>query len=156
MLIATLTLPAVALVEQSTTGTLSVSSDISITLTSDIDFTDIAPNTTEAPDDDQTDAAHPAITVVLGSETNEDVDIGIKGAIVSGTLALDNWKYSKDYAKTTIAGLTTSYVEVYGDVDYDTTPTVPFYHWITVPTGTDAGTHQVTVYYKVVTAGSGF
>jgi hypothetical protein len=145
-------LPAAATVEQTTSASVTVGEVISITLSGSIAFGSLSPGVSEVGTTGQTDG-NPAITINVAPETNVQVDIGIKGAITSGTLALTNWLYSKDFAKTDITGLTTSYIGVYidsGDGDK------PFYHWITVPGGTASGTHTIDVSYKAVKTGSGF
>lgn len=150
-------LPALAAVEQTVTASVSVSEIISITLTdagtAGINFGSQTPPVTEVGDSDQ-GSGTPAMKVNVGAETNVNVDIGIKGAITGGTLALSNWLYSKDFAKTGITGLTASYVGVYSSVAAGSAN--DFYHWLTVPDGTAGGSHTVSVSYKAVKTGTGF
>jgi hypothetical protein len=148
MLVAVIAVPAMAADEQSVGASVSVGEVVSITLidagAAGINFGPVTPPVTEQGDVAQSSGT-PAIKVNVASETNVNVDISIKGAITGGNLALDNWLYSKDFAKTGITGLTTGYVGVYSDVgvgNYD------FYHWIDVPAGTASGSHTVTVSYK--------
>jgi hypothetical protein len=154
ILIATLALPALAIQEDSTTATVHVSETVSISLAGSIAFGTLSAGTTEAGASGQGDGT-PAITFTVEEETNTNVDIAIKGAIDVGNLALINWLYSTDYAKTDLAGLTTDYADnkAYtnvGNGDY------AFYHWITIPSDADAGDQQITVSYKAVETGGTF
>lgn len=152
LLVTIMAVPAIAAVEQITSASVTVGEVISITLSGSIAFGSLSPGVSEVGATGQSDGS-PAININVAPETNVQVDIGIKGAITSGNLALSNWLYSKDFAKTGITGLTTSYVGVYIDAgDGDK----PFYHWITIPDGTAPGTHTVDVSYKAVETGSGF
>jgi spore coat protein U-like protein len=153
LLVATLSLPAVALDEQSVTAAVIVDGYISITLSGSISFGQIEPPANEVKASGQSEG-NPAITITVASETNVNVDIGIKGTLNSGSLALEYWKYSKDFAKTGITGLTDSYELVYANVGANSVN--PFYHWITVPDGTASGMHTITVNYKAVETGTSF
>ena len=154
MLVAIFALPAMAAEEEtSTPASVTVSEFVNITLAGSIGFGTIAPPVTVPQGTTgQTDGS-PAITITVESETNVDVDIGIKGAITTGDLALSNWLYSTLFDKSDIAGLTVSYAEIYTDAGADV---YDFYHWITLPGGTTAGSHTVSVSYKAVTADTGF
>jgi hypothetical protein len=160
LLVSVFALPVAAQQEQSTTASVSVNEYISITLTdagdpitgTGINFGSVNPGSTYG-DVDQSSGT-PAIKVNVGSETNVNVDIGIKGTTVTGTIALAEWKYSTDFAQTDIAGLTVDYVGVYSNVGAGSSNN--FYHWITVPAGTIAGSNSITVSYKAVKTGSGF
>ena len=153
MLVAIFALPAMAASEEtSTSASVTVSEFVNITLAGSIGFGTIAPPVTAQGTTGQTDGS-PAITITVESETNVDVDIGIKGAITAGDLALSNWLYSTLFDKSDIAGLTVSYVGVYSNVGAGVNV---FYHWITVPGGTAAGSHTVDVSYKAVETGAGF
>lgn len=152
MLVAAVTTPVLADNEQSTTASVTVNEVVSITLSGAIDFGSVTPPVTEQGTTGQGDGS-PAITVNVGSETNINVDIGIKGT-TSSDIALSNWKYSKLFDRSDIAGLTTSYVAVYTSAAGSSSNA--FYHWITVPTGTAAGPQTATVSYKAVKTGTGF
>jgi hypothetical protein len=145
-------LPAAAAVEQTTSASVTVGEVISITLSGSIAFGSLSPGVSEIGATGQS-SGNPAISITVAPETNTNVDIGIKGASTSGTLALSNWLYSKDFAKTGIAGLTTSYVGVYTNVGVGDNA---FYHWITVPMGTAPGSNTIDVSYKAVKTGTGF
>jgi hypothetical protein len=150
VLIATMAMPAIA-EEQSVGASVSVGEVISISLadagSDSVNFAGGTPPITEQGDTSQLDGT-PAVTITVGSETNVNVDISIKGEITGGSLALTNWLYSKDFAKTGITGLTDTYALVYdaaipGSVN-------DFYHWITIPDGTPAGSHAVTISYQAL------
>ena len=125
---------------------------ISITLTGGISFGNITPPASQVDGDlTQTDGS-PAIVITIATETDVVVDVGIKGTITSGDLALSNWFYSTQFDKGDITSLTGAYVEVYPDQGPPSGSPIPldFYHWITVPEGTAAGSHTVNVSYKAI------
>ena len=154
MLVATLALPAVAVQEDTRTASVTVNSFVSISLSAgNIVFSDVTPPVTGQGASGQVNGT-PAVTITIEAETNGDVDIGIKGAITTGTLALANWKYS-----TSFIGTKTSIPLAYGSPVY--TAAIPgsvnaFYHWIDVPVSTDSGSHSITVTYKAVPTGTPF
>ena len=153
MLVAVLALPAMA-AEQTAPASVTVNEFISITLVdpgaAGINFGAVNPpptGTTTYGDVAQSDGT-PAVGVTVDTGTNVNVDISIKGALTSGTLALSNWKYSLTFAGTKI-----SIPSAYGTADYtDITAgtTEPYYHWVDIPAGTAAGTTDVTVTYQAV------
>lgn len=146
-LLSVMVMPAMAAEEEtSTTASVSVGEFVNITLGGSINFGSITPPVTGQGATGQVDGT-PAITVTVEPETNVNVDISIKGAIATGTLALSNWKYSSTFAGAKTA-LTGSYFEVYDNVGDGTQA---FYHWIDVPAGTTSGSHTVTVNYKAAT-----
>jgi hypothetical protein len=154
LLVAILATPAMAAQEQSVGASVSVGEYVSITLAdggthSGLNFS-ANPDGTPYDDNDQTQT-NPAMKVIVGSETNVNVDIGIKGS-TSSALALDSWKYCDTYLGIK-AGLTTSYVAVYTNA---TPGTFNFYHWVTVPAATPSGSYSATVYYKAVKTATGF
>ncbi len=157
LLAATLSLPAVALEEQTVPASVTVGEVISITLTdagsAGINFGPQTPPVTGAGDVAQTDGT-PAIEVIVGSETNVQVDIGIKGTASTGTLAMDKWKYSTTFGAVTKTSLTISYEKIYGPVGASSVNDV--YHWIDVPADTASGSHSITVTYKVIITGGTF
>jgi hypothetical protein len=154
LLIATLALPAVAQDEESITGTVTVGEIISITLTGGIDFGDVTPPVTDNGTEGQIDGS-PAVTISVDVGTNVNVDIGIMGALDVSSITLDNWKYSTTFSGTKISiPAAYSVTPVYSDVTAGTAE--PFYHWITVPDTTPAGTHTITVSYKAVAHGDPF
>lgn len=153
ILVAVLTMPAVAVEEVSTTASVNVGDVISITLAGGIDFGTVTPPVTRQGTLGQVDGS-PSVNITVESETNLIIDIGIKGTLTAGDLALSNWEYSTQFDKSDIAELTTSYVEVYGDKVAD--DICNFYHWITVPDGTTSGSHTVSVSYKAIAAGGSY
>lgn len=151
MLVAIMAVPAIAANEQSVGASVTVGELVSITLTGSINFGTLSPGTTEQGANGQSNG-NPAISITVEPETNVNVDIGIKGAITTGDLALSNWLYSMTFAGTK-AGLTASYVKAYDNVGDGVNA---FYHWITVPLGTTAGDHAISVSYKAVKNGTSF
>jgi len=153
MLVATLSLPAVAATEVPVTASVTVGEFISITLAGSIGFGSVTPPANDRGTTGQIDGS-PAISVNVAGETNVNVDIGIKGVLATGSLLLPNWKYSKNFTDVT----KTSIPEAYGAtaVYPNAVPgsSNPFYHWITVPAGTASGTHTITVSYKAVKTGT--
>lgn len=154
ILVTVMTMPVAAVEEQQVGASVDVNAVVSITLTdagdAGIIFGPVAPGTEDAGDIAQSDGT-PAIQVAVESETNTDVDIGIKGA-ATGSLALAEWEYSLTFAGTKTS-LTGSYFEEYTDVgvgSYD------FYHWVDVPASTPAGSQGCTVWYKAVETGGAF
>ena len=155
MLVAVMAVPAMAAEEVTLPASVSVDQLISITLTdagtSGINFGSVTPPITGVGDTDQSDGT-PAVGVKVESETNVNVDLGIKGA-ATGALALSNWKYS-----TTFAGTKTSLPVSYAAFDTDVTPgtSSPVYHWVDVPSGTASGSQGCTVSYKAIATGGSF
>ena len=157
ILVATMSLPAIAaVVEQPVTASVTVGETMSITLTdagtAGINFGSQAPPVTGAGDVSQ-NSTTPAIKVVVAPETNVQVDIGIKGVLASGTLALTNWKYSTTFGGAQLS-IPATYTKIYGPVNASSESDV--FHWIDVPTGTASGSHTITVTYKVVKTGTSF
>lgn len=155
LLVGLIAMPVLADTEKSVTASVTVSEVVSITLTDTgtqgINFGMLNAGDTHKGDTDQSDGT-PAVQVNIGSETNVNVDIGIKGT-TTGALALSNWKYSTTFAGTP-ASLTGSYVAVYTNSAAGSGNA--FYHWIDLPAGTPAGTYNCTTYYKAVKTSSGF
>ncbi len=156
LLVATISLPAVAAVEVPVGASVTVGEVMSITLTdagtAGINFGSQTPPVTGAGDTDQSSGT-PAIKVTVGSETNVSVDVGIKGALLTGSLALTYWKYSTTFGGTKTS-IPAAYTKIYGPVGASSVNDV--YHWIDVPTGTASGSHTITVTYKVVKTGTAF
>lgn len=157
LLIALLAVPAVAAEDEtSTTASVTVGDVVSITIAGGLNFGSIAPGSDNVDGALAQTAGNPAIEITIVSETNVQVDVGITGNVTSGSLALSNWKYSTQFDKSDIASLTgpATYVEVYSDQGPSGSDIVlDFYHWISVPDGTTAGTHTVEVSYKATSIG---
>jgi hypothetical protein len=147
--------PVLADQEASVAGSVTVNAYVSITLTdtapAGIDFGDLPPGTNDQGATGQVTGT-PAIAVNVAPETNLAVDIGIKGATTT-SLALANWKYSTTFAGTK-TGLTTGYVTIYTSAPASSNNAV--YHWITIPSGTAAGAHTATIYYKAIPHGGSY
>jgi hypothetical protein len=151
-LVALLAVPAMAAQEQSVGAAVSVNEVVSITLSdagdSGINFGTLNQGDTDQGDVDQSDGT-PAIGVVVEPETSVNVDIGIKA---TGAATEVDWEYSMTFAGTPVE-IPDTYGAVYsnqGDGTY------AFYHWITIPETTLAGTYNATVYYKAVKTGTSF
>ena len=106
---------------------------------------------------DQT-ASQGAITLTVGSETNVNIDIQLKGDNFSGpaTLTLANADVQYDDDDTLDEGtetgkvqdtLTTSYATWYSVSAY-TADVVECYHWISIPAGQAPGDYTSTFYYQ--------
>jgi spore coat protein U-like protein len=152
LLMAVLAVPAMAQTEEeaSAPASVSVSEFVNITLSGSIDFGTLEPGDEDQGATGQTDGS-PAITITVEPETNVNVDIGIKGS-TTGAIALANWKYSDAFAsaKTPIPAAYSAVYSAQGDGAY------AFYHWITIPSDTAAGTYDATVYYKAIKTGGTF
>jgi len=112
-------------------------------------------------DPGQTD--HPAdwggsegtVTITVGSETNVDVAVQIKGTNFSGpgTISIDNVKYDADDNPSGAGTVTTSYVTWYTVAQPLTTDNITqVYHWISIPGGKAAGAYTSTFYYQAIKA----
>jgi hypothetical protein len=119
---------------------------ISISLSGNITFTNLNPGDTDIAAD-----TSPAITITVEPDTTVIVDIGIMGDNTDG-ISIDNWKYSTD-DDATLYSLTGAYVKTY---DSKGVGAYNFYHWITVPDGTPAGSHTANISYKAVKTGDPF
>jgi len=154
-LVAVMAVPAMAAEEQNLGASVSVNEFISITLTdtspTGITFGSVNDGSTDNPDTAQSETT-PAVSVNVASETNVDVDLGIKGDEVTG-LPLSNWKYSTTYAGTK-SGLTTSYVAF--DTNVSPGASSDLWHWLDVPDGTTAGSYNTNFYYKAIATGGSF
>jgi hypothetical protein len=151
LMVFAMSLPAAAADEASVDASVIVDGYVSITLSGTIDFGTLEIGATDESASGQS-AGSPAITITVEPETNVNVDIGIKGAIKSGTLAVSNWKYSTEFTSTPTS-IPESYEAVYNDTGVGT---YPFYHWITIPDGTSPGIHSITISYKAVKTGTSF
>jgi Tfp pilus assembly protein FimT len=153
VLIGVIAAPVMADQEQSVGASVSVNEVVSITLsdagTSGINFGNLSQGDTDQGDVDQSEGT-PAIGVVVESETSVNVDIGIKA---TGADTEVDWKYTKTFTETPTVEIPDTYGAVYsnqGDGTY------AFYHWITIPGTTLAGTYNATIYYKAVKTGTSF
>jgi len=87
----------------------------------------------------------------VGSETNVDVDIQVKGTDFSGpdTISIGNVKYDSDDNPSGASTLTDSYVTWYS-VNKNTSDVKQVYYWITIPPGKPGGDYTSTFYYQAV------
>jgi hypothetical protein len=153
MLVAVLAAPAIAAEEEaSTSATVTVSEYVNITLSGSIDFGSVEPSDSVTYEATGQSDGDPAITITVESDTNVNVDIGIKGS-VTGALALSNWQYS-----TTHTGTKTAIPASYGTAVYTDqgVGSYAFYHWVNVPLGTPSGAQGCNIYYKAIDTGGTF
>jgi thermitase len=106
---------------------------------------------------DQT-LAQGAVTLTVGTETNVDVGIYLKGDDFSDgshTLAVSNVEYDDDNTLDEVSetGLTqgamaTTYGTAWDTVTAGTGAIIQVYHWLSIPTGQAAGSYNSTFYYQ--------
>lgn len=99
--------------------------------------------------------AQGAITLTVGSETNVDVDIQIKGDNFSGpdTIFVTNVKYDVDTDPTGAGVMTDSYATWYTVSQPLSTDDIrEGYLWLSVPTGQPPGYYISTFYYRAITS----
>jgi hypothetical protein len=153
LLVATLSLPAIAADEQTVGASVTVTSVISITIT-DEGATGVTFGSQTSGDDYPDTAANSTTSSIIlnvGSETSIYVDLQMSGDnFTSGSniIGITNAKYSLTFAGAKTA-MSTSYTEFAdnvapgGFVYY-------IWHWLTVPSGTAAGAYTSTFRYKAV------
>lgn len=94
-----------------------------------------------------------AATITVGSETNVDVDIQVKGdyftANPTGTIPIGNVQYDSDDDPGGASTLTDSYETSY-TIGADTYDQRQVYYWISIPPGQPAGDYNSTFYYQAV------
>jgi hypothetical protein len=120
--------------------------------TDGIDFGMLDPGTADQPADGQ--PAQGTITLTIGSETNVDVNIQVKGDdfIIDGggsTITIDNVKYDLDSDPSGSSAMTGSYFTWYS-VSAATYDQRDGYHWISIPGGQTAGDYSGTFYYQAI------
>ena len=115
-----------------------------------IDFGSLTVGATDQPAD-QTGSVG-AATLTVGSETNVNVDVQLRGADFTAggnTIAVGNVKYNDTDTTVGAGTLTTSYVTWYS-VNANTADVTQCYHWISIPGGQAAGDCTSTFYYQAV------
>ena len=152
MLLTAMSVPTMAAEESTVDASVTVTEVISITLSdaapAGIHFGSVGPDTPSNLDVDS-DNTTPSITVDVGSETNVNVDLQIKGTDFSGTFTVDNAKCSITYGGTKIP-LSTDYATIASDIAPGGSQGL--WHWLDVPAGTTAGSYSSTFSYKALTA----
>jgi hypothetical protein len=93
------------------------------------------------------------VTITVGSETNVNVDVQLKGADFTGpgSISIGDVKYDDDDDPSGANILTTSYVTWYmvtQPLSKDDVTQV--YHWISIPGGKAAGVYTSTFYYQAI------
>jgi hypothetical protein len=152
MLVAVLAAPAMA-VEATKSATVTVTEYIDFTITdyapTGLQFGSLAPGTSNNPE-----VNAPAVTLVVGADTNVNCNIQIKGSANfddgSGhTFAIGNAKWDKDSDVSGATVMTTSYA----NVDTSTAgaaKNVDVWHWLSIPSGQYAATYNATFYYQAI------
>ena len=152
LLVATLSLPAIAADSGDVTASVTVNSVISITITdagaAGIQFGSLSTGATDAPDAGA-NVTTASIVVNVASETTVNVDLQIKGTDFGTGFTVTNAKYSLTYAGAKVA-LSTSYTEFADNIAPSGAATL--WHWLDVPSsGVTAGLYNSTFSYKAVT-----
>lgn len=152
-------------VEQPTSASVGVNEYIDFTITvnnatAGLNFGDLNPNTNDNPA-----IPNPIVTLTVGSPTNIDVHIYLKGTDFddgSGhTLSVSNVKYDDD-GTLGEGGSETDWAEGTLSTGYQASPgwgtitapaggpaeTKDVYHWLSVPSGQYAGSYTSTFTYK--------
>ena len=160
MLVMLMAAPAMA-VEQTKTASVTVNSYISFTVTDNgaagVNFGSLDPGATDQPESAQS-AIEGALQLTVGSETNQDVTISLKGTDFSdgiNTMLVSNVKYDDDNSPNeggsdtgkTEGAMSTTYASWYG-VNAGSGDTTECYHWISIPSAQDPGTYTSTFYYQ--------
>ena len=151
LLVATLSLPAVAATEGTSEASVTVNSVINITITdaptAGIHFGSQTAGA-DYPDTDANDTTA-SIVVKVEADTTVNVDLQIKGVDFSngsgGSIAIAYAKYSLTYAGAKVT-MNTSYTDFTTDIAPDTSTSL--WHWLTIPGGTAAGAYTSTFSYQ--------
>lgn len=151
LMLMTIALPAMAApVEQEVGASVTVSEYINFTVTDPspegLQFGPLNPG-----DDDQPEANTPAVTLTVGSETNVNCNIQVKGTDFTGagTIAINNAKWDTDSVVTGATAMSTTYATI-------TTSTAgalteqDVWHWLTIPSAQVAGAYTSTFTYQAI------
>jgi len=157
-IIANLTLPVMAAEDTATSiASVTINEIVSVTLADPspdgVNFGSVNDGTTGNPDLDNDSAAGYAIQVQVGSETNVNVSVNIKGENFTngsgGTIYISNAYFSTFNEFGGANTMETSYKYV-GSVSAGG-GNVDVFHWLDVPDGTAPGTYQSTFTYQATT-----
>jgi hypothetical protein len=140
-------------------GTETISFTLADYGTTGIDFGSLNAGTNDNPADQGTTTG--TVTLQIGSETNVDVIVQLKGTDFSdggtNTIAVTNVKYDDDNSPNQGGGdtgesegsLTTSYATWYSVSAY-TADNTECFHWISIPTPQAAGDYTSTFTYQAI------
>lgn len=157
-MIATLTLPVMAAEDTATSiASVTINEIVSVTLadpSSDgVNFGSVNGDTTGNPDLDNNSAAGYAIQVQVGSETNVNVSVNIKGGDFTngsgGTIYISNAYFSTLNEYGGAITMDTLYQPL-GSVSTGG-GNVDVFHWLDIPSATAPGTYQSTFTYQATT-----
>jgi len=115
-----------------------------------VQFSTVDPGMENQPADQTDDLG--AVTLTIGSETNVDVDIQVRGTDFTGpgvTIPIGNVKYDDVNNPGGASMLTESYV-IWYTVTAGTNNERQVWYWITIPPGQPAGDYTSTFYYQAV------
>jgi len=153
-LIALTAVPAMA-VEQTQPASVTVSTYISATITdagdAGINFGSLDPGDTDQLEIAATNTTG-AINITVAAETNVACKIGTSGSgdfvYNSYNFPLSNAKWDTDFEVADATAMTTSYVQIGTDTSPGTVRSQEVWHWITIPSGQEAGIYTTDFYYK--------
>jgi len=94
-----------------------------------------------------------AVTLTVGSETNVDINVQLKGANFTGpgSISIGDVKYDADDNPSGASTLTTSYITWYTVTQPLTQDHITqVYHWISIPGGQAAGAYTSMFYYQAI------
>lgn len=149
MLVAVSALPTMA-VEYQETATVTVTEYINFTITDyspdGLQFGSLDPG-----DTDQPEANEPAVTLTVGSETNVNCNIQVKGTDFggAGTIGITNAKWDDDSDVSGATPMTTTYVTIDSSTA-GVAKTVDVWHWLSIPGGQAAGSYSSIFYYQAI------
>ena len=156
-IIANLTLPVMAAEDTATSiASVTINEIVSVTLADPsadgVNFGSVNDGTTGNPDLDNDSAAGYAIQVQVGSETNVNVSVNIKGEDFTngdgGTIFISN-AYFNTVNEYGVNMMDTMY-QYLGSISAGG-GNVDVFHWLDVPDGTAPGTYQSTFTYQATT-----
>ena len=137
---------------------LSVGVVISFTVTDynndGVQFGNVDPGADNQPADQN--VTQGAVTLTIGSETEVDVDVQLKGDDFGGpgtsSITVGTVKYNNSDSLVGTSTLTSSYVTWYSVSAY-TSDTRQAYYWIDIPSAQTAGGYTSTFYYQAIESG---
>ncbi len=155
VLVAVMAVPVMA-AEDSKPASVTVNEYISFTVTdpgaAGINFGSLDPSTPDSPEVAQTTTTG-AVTLSVAAETNVDCSIQTKGSgdFTAGThtIPLGNAKWDKDNDVTGATSMTTTYTTI-DTSTAGTAKAVHVWHWLTIPSGQEAGDYTTDFYYQAI------
>jgi hypothetical protein len=118
-----------------------------------INFGSLDPGQNDQPADGQ--PSQSAVAIIVGEETNVDVDVWIKGDNFSGdgTIAIGNVKYDDVNDPGEASSLPSTYTKWYTVTQpLSGNDVTPVYYWISIDNGQAAGSYTSTFYYEAIKA----